>query len=282
MKLEGRTALITGGSRGIGRAAAEAFLKEGAKVMLIAESEGELAQTAAEFSREYSSQNVSWIICDVSDEKQVNDTVRETRKRFGSIDILVNAAGIYGPIGPTLEVDGAHWRKAYEVNVFGTLYMIRAAGEHMREKGHGKIINFSGGGDGPLPNFSAYNSSKVAIVRLTETLAEEFKPLGIEVNAIAPGAVNTKFLDEAIAAGEERVGKERYQKLLKQKQEGGTPPEKTADLCVWLASSASDGLTGKFLSATWDKWSEWNPEKIKEIMASSAFTIRRTDPYRND
>ncbi len=280
MKLQGKTALITGGSRGIGRAVAEAFLKEGARVFIVANDAEETSKTIEELSKEFS--GVAGMVCDVSNEADVDRVVRETAEKLGSIDILVNAAGIYGPIGPTLEIDTAHWRKTYEINVFGTLYMIRSAGKLMKDKKAGKIVNFSGGGDGPLPNFSAYNSSKVAIVRLTETLAEEFKPFGIEINAIAPGAVNTKFLDEALAAGEEKVGKERYQKLLKQKQEGGTPPEKTAELCVFLGSSDSDGLTGKFLSAAWDAWYEWDAKKIQEIMGGSAFTIRRVDPFRKD
>jgi len=286
MKLQNKTALITGGSRGLGRAVAEAFLQEGAKVFLVANGEQELSETLKELSEKFP--GVYGAVCDVSDEDSVKKTVAEAARGMGSVDILVNAAGIYGPIGSTLDVDSAHWRKTYEVNVFGTLYMTRAvvkmpeAGSSAIDSGHRKIINFSGGGDGPLPNFSAYNSSKIAIVRLTETLAEELKALRIDINAIAPGAVNTKFLDEALAAGEEKVGREKYQKLLEQKEQGGTPPEKTGALCVWLASPSSDGLTGKFLSAVWDNYPAWSPEKIKEIMESPAFTERRVDPYRAD
>lgn len=280
MKLKGKTALITGGSRGIGRAVAEAFLKEGARVFLVASGAEEIFKTSEKLSKEFS--GVGSAACDVSSEIEVEYAVQKAIEKMGTIDILVNAAGIYGPIGPALEVDSTHWRKTYEVNVFGTLYMIRSVGKRMKEKGSGKIINFSGGGDGPFPNFSAYNSSKVAIVRLTETLAEELKSFCIEINAIAPGAVNTKFLDEAIVAGEEKVGKERYQKFLKQKQEGGTSTEKAAEMCIFLASSASDGLTGKFLSVVWDAWQKWDAEKIKKIMNSSAFTLRRIDPFRKD
>lgn len=249
-------------------------------MFLVANGAEELSKTVAELSKIYP--DVEGVVCDVSDETAVKRTVNEAIEKLGSIDILVNAAGIYGPIGSTLEVDIAHWRKTYEVNVFGTLYLIRSVGAHMKEKGGGKIINFSGGGDGPFPNFSAYNSSKVAIVRLTETLAEEFKAWNININAIAPGAVNTKFLDEALAAGEEKVGSAQYQKMLKQKKEGGTPPEKTAEVCVFLASPASDGLTGKFLSVVWDTWREWDAAKIEEIMSGSAFTLRRIDPFRRD
>jgi NAD(P)-dependent dehydrogenase (short-subunit alcohol dehydrogenase family) len=280
MKLQGKTAFITGASRGIGKAVAQAFLAEGARVALVSNDADELAATAAAFSKIFS--GVACEVCDVSREEEVGKAVVALTGKLGPLHVLVNAAGIYGPIGPSLDIDIAHWRKTFEVNVFGTLYAIRRVAPGMKERGKGIIINFSGGGDGPLPNFSAYNASKVSVVRLTETLAEELKPWHIDVNCLAPGAVNTKFLDEALAAGEEKVGAERYQKLLKQKREGGVPPEKTAELCVWLASSASDGLTGKFLSAAWDKYQEWDSKKIREIMNSSAFALRRIDPFRKE
>ncbi len=287
MILKDKTALITGGSRGIGKAVARAFLREGARVMLAAySSEEELAKTAAELQEEFKKDTptVYYSRCDVSDPIAVKRLIKRTQEVFLSekIDIVVNAAGIYGPIGLSHEISLDEWRRTYEVNVFGTFIVVQEVVPCMIKNGGGKIINFSGGGDGPLPRFSAYNSSKVAVVRLTETLAEELKQWNIAVNAIAPGAVNTKFLDQALEAGEEKVGKKRYQELLKQKTEGGTPPEKTADLCVFLASSKSDGLTGKFLSAVWDHWYEWDEAKIKEIMSTSAFTIRRVDPYRKN
>ncbi len=280
MKLLGKKALITGGSRGIGRAVAEEFLKEGATVFLVANEPEELPRTVSELSMAFP--NVAGAVGDVSNEQDVNRVTNEAIEKMGTIDILVNAAGIYGPIGPMLDVDTAHWRRTYEVNVFGALYMVRAVGAQMKKKGKGKIVIFSGGGDGPFPNFTAYNSSKVAIVRLTETLAEELLPFGIEINAIAPGSVNTKFLDEALEAGEERVGKKKYQQFLKQKQDGGTPREKVAELCLFLGSSASDGLSGKLVSVLWDSWREWTAEKIQEIMKTPAFTLRRVDPFRKD
>jgi NAD(P)-dependent dehydrogenase (short-subunit alcohol dehydrogenase family) len=109
-------------------------------------------------------------------------------------------------------------------------------------------------------------------------LAEEAKENHIDINVIAPGAVNTKILDDALAAGEKAVGKERYAAMLKQKEEGGASAEKAAELCVFLASGASDGLSGKFLSAVWDDYKSWDAKKIKEIMASDAYTLRRVKP----
>ena len=273
MILEGKIALITGGSRGIGLAVARSFLKEGAKVMLSARSKDELEKTQSYLKKDFP--GVSVFPIDVSNYALVKSLVEETENKFGKIDILVNAAGIYGPIGPTSEIDVDLWRKTYEINVFGTFHVIRETLPSMIKDRSGKIINFSGGGDGPLPNFSAYNSSKVAIVRLTETIAAEVMDLGIDVNCIAPGPVNTGFLEEALKAGEEKVGKSKYQELLKQKAGGGVSPEKTAALCVFLASGVSDGLTGKFLSAVWDDWRKWDKKMIKEISKTDLYTLRR-------
>lgn len=273
MKLKDKTALITGGSRGIGKKVAEYFLREGASVMISARSFGELEKTKTELSQ--ISPKIVAEKADVSNGTVVKNLVQKTLSSFGRVDILVNAAGIYGPIGPSAEVDSEKWRETYEINVFGTFHMIQAVLPEMMKRNFGKIINFSGGGDGPLPNFSAYNSSKVAIVRLAETLAAELKSYKIDINCLAPGPVNTKFLEEALAAGEVKVGKEKYQALLRQKAEGGVSPEKAVALCLFLASSDSDGLTGKFLSAVWDKYWEWTKEDIKKISRSDAFTLRR-------
>ncbi|MBI2623059.1 MAG: SDR family oxidoreductase [Candidatus Liptonbacteria bacterium] len=270
--LKNKVALITGGSRGIGKAIAEAYLREGAKVMLVARSREELKAAKGELKK---FGEVESCPADVSRAGDVKAAVEATFRVFGRIDVLVNGAGAYGPIGPSEEVDFEKWKNTFEINVFGTFRMMQEVIPHMQRQKSGKIINFSGGGDTALPRFSAYHASKGAIVRLTETIAAEVKEYGIEVNCFAPGAVNTKFLDEALAAGEEKVGKERYEKLLKQKAEGGVSPEKAAALCVFLASSASDGLTGKFLSAVWDEYPKWGPKEIAEIMKTDQYTMRR-------
>ena len=124
---------------------------------------------------------------------------------------------------------------------------------------------------GPRPFFSAYSASKAGVVRFSENLAGEVAEHGIDVNAIAPGAVNTRMLDERLAAGV-AVGEgeiEIDQRLL---QEGGTDPERPAALVVYLASARSDGLTGRLLAAVWDRWEEFD---IAAIMASEAYTVRR-------
>lgn len=273
MVLKNKVALITGGSGYIGKAISRAFLREGAKVMLAARSVDELLVAKNELSDGF--KNVEICKADVVRSTDVKNLVKKTLKIFGKIDILVNAAGIYGPIGSSLDVNFDKWKQTFEINVFGTFNLMQRVLPIMIKKRKGKVINFSGGGDGPFPRFSAYNSSKAAVVRLTETMAAEVKDYHIDINAIAPGPVNSRFLQQALEAGEEAVGKKRYQALLKQKNEGGVPPEKAANLCVFLASSVSDGLTGKFLSAVWDDWKNWDKNKIIQTMKSDKYTLRR-------
>ena len=150
----------------------------------------------------------------------------------------------------------------------------------MIQRRKGKIVNFSGGGaTAPLPRFSAYAVSKSAVVRLTETLAEELKAFNIQVNAVAPGAVDTKLQDEVIAAGE-RAG-DLYARIQKMREsgEGGVPPDLAASLVSFLASDAADGLTGRLIAAPHDGWQAWDCERIQQIMAKPWFTLRRMDEH---
>jgi 3-oxoacyl-[acyl-carrier protein] reductase len=141
----------------------------------------------------------------------------------------------------------------------------------------GKIIVLSGGGaTNPLPNISSYAASKAAVVRLMETLAEELKPFHVDVNAIAPGALATRLVDEVLAAGPEKVGAAFYEKNKQWKEKGATPPELGARLAVYLASPQSDGITGKLISAQWDPW-----EKLHEFKADlngDIYALRRIVP----
>jgi len=263
--------VITGGSRGIGKAIALAFLETGADVFLIARSADELAGVQKEFS---SLGKVHVHAADVSHPEEVERAANEVKKIFGSVDVLVNAAGIYGPIGLVTEVDPAAWRAALEVNLFGTFIATHYFAPLMQVADGGCIINFVGGGEGAYPHFSSYVSAKGGIARFTETVASELKPWHIRVNAIAPGAVNTKFLDDLLAAGPEKTGKEAYEKSLMQKESGGVSSDKAARLCLFLASDVAREMTGKILSAVWDPY-ETFPAHAAEIMSSDLYTMRR-------
>ncbi|HXJ76518.1 MAG TPA: SDR family oxidoreductase, partial [Candidatus Dormibacteraeota bacterium] len=144
--------------------------------------------------------------------------------------------------------------------------------------GRGKIIVLSGGGaTNPLPNISAYAASKAAVVRLMETLAEELKTSGIDVNAIAPGALATRFVDDVLAAGPAKVGAAFYEKNKQWKEKGATPLELGASLAVYLASPESDGITGKLLSAQWDPWRTLQLHR-DELARSDIYCLRRIVP----
>jgi NAD(P)-dependent dehydrogenase (short-subunit alcohol dehydrogenase family) len=279
MKLEGKSAIITGASQGLGKAIARQFVREGANVCLCAR-DGALLEIVAEELRQVASkeQKVAGRAADVSQEDQVEAVFAEAVRAFGRFEILVNNAGVYGPKGPTEEVDLAEWVRAVQINLYGTLIPSRIATRHFKMGGYGKIINLSGGGaTSPLPRLSAYAASKAAVVRLTETLAEELREHRIDVNAVAPGALNTRLLDEVLAAGPERVGEDFYKKALKQRDAGGVPLERGAQLCVYLASAESDGVTGKLISAQWDPWERLH-EHRKQLASSDIFTLRRIVP----
>lgn len=283
MLLQGKTALIIGGSRGIGKSIAEEFLKEGAKICIAGRSFQTLIKTQWELAQFFKHN----IVVSYSDTKVPLTLVRSvdfTRLCLGPIDIMVNAAGIHGEIGLFSKSNPNDWEEAIKVNLIGTANAMRVVLPDMISRGYGKIINFSGGGaTSPRPYFSSYAVSKTAVVRLTETVAEEMRELGvaIDINAIAPGAINTRLLDEVISAGPEKSGQKEYELALKRKADGGEDPKKAAALAVFLASNLSDGLTGRLISAVWDKWQDI-PLHLKKIMGSDIFTLRRITPKERD
>lgn len=278
MKLEGKVALITGASQGLGKEIAAHYLAEGAKVAICARDQATLGRARDELAQGASSGAVLAVAADVTRETDVAALVVRTVSAFGGLDILVNNAAIYGPMGPTETVDLDQWVQAIHVNLIGVLLPCRAAIPEMRKRGGGKIINLSGGGaTQPMPRISAYAASKAAVVRLTETLAQELAADRIDVNAIAPGALNTRLLDQVIAAGSDAVGASFFDKALAQRESGGTPLAKGAGLSVYLASDESDGITGKLISAQWDPWASLQ-DHADTLRAGDIYTLRRIVP----
>jgi len=272
MSLQGETVVITGGGRGIGEAVAQAFARAGANLVLFARTGAEVARVARD--AEQSGAQALAVAGDVSRRPDVERLTAVALEQFGRIDVLINAAGVYGPIGPLMENDMDEWARAIEINLLGTVYCLHAVLPRMVAQHKGVVVNFSGGGAvAPFPRFSAYGASKAAVVRLTETIAEEVKASGVRVNAIAPGAVNTGLLDEVLTA-RERAGAEFYAKSLAQKSSGGTAPERAAELAVFLASPAAAGITGRLISAVWD---DWKALPAQELNRSALFTLRRID-----
>jgi NAD(P)-dependent dehydrogenase (short-subunit alcohol dehydrogenase family) len=279
MKLSGLNAIITGASQGLGLEIARHYVLAGASIAICARDIAKLDSATKELrTRATTGQKIFALACDVSDEAAVNQFTAAAIAALGSIQILVNNAGVYGPKGPSESVDWGEWKRAIEINLYGVVLPTRAIVSHLKQQGRGKIINLSGGGaTQPLPMISAYAASKASVVRLTETLAEELRPYHIDVNAVAPGALNTRLLDEVLSAGPAVVGASFYQKALKQCDTGGTPLELGASLCVYLASAESDGLTGKLLSAQWDPWRDFAMHK-DVLLKSDIYTLRRIVP----
>ena len=263
----------------MGRAIAEQLVLEGANVVICARDGATLARTRDELkARATMGQKVFAKACDVSSEKEVQDLVAFALAQLGSLEILVNNAGVYGPMGPTESVPLAEWQRTIEINLYGVLIPSRAVIPHFKHAGRGKIIILSGGGaTQPLANISAYAASKAGVVRLMETLAEELRVFHVDVNGIAPGAMATRLMDEVLAAGPEKVGQAYYEKNKSWKTEGATPLHLGASLAVYLASSVSDGITGKLISAPWDPWARLH-EHREELGASDIYCLRRIVP----
>jgi 3-oxoacyl-[acyl-carrier protein] reductase len=273
--LAGRVAIVTGGSRGIGLAIARALGRAGARVAIASRTASELEAARGALAGE----GVEALAraTDVAKMEDARALADEVLARWGRIDVLVNNAGVNGAIGRLDACDPREWRLAYEVNVFGTMHMCAAVLPSMCAARRGKIVNLAGGGvggPGVAPRVSAYTSSKAAVVQLTEALAREIMEDGVQVNAIAPGAVVTEMTAAVVAAGPERAGRELYERTLKQRESGGETPELAAALVVWLASEASGRLTGKMLSAKWDKVEGID---VASANASSLYSLRRID-----
>jgi NAD(P)-dependent dehydrogenase (short-subunit alcohol dehydrogenase family) len=277
--LEGRAALITGANQGLGLAIARAFVDAGASVMLCARDGAMLERARDEVSAAAGrDQRVLARASDVSRPADVEELARVTLDAFPDLQILVNNAGVYGPMGASEDVDWSEWVRAIEINVLGSVLACRAFLPHFKRRRYGKIVQLSGGGaTNPLPRLSAYAASKAAIVRFAESLALEVREHGIDVNAIAPGALNTRMMRELLDAGPALVGHAFYDRMKTIAEGGATPLEKGAALTVFLASAASDGITGKLLSAVWDPW-ESLPEHRTDLDSTDVYTLRRVVP----
>jgi NAD(P)-dependent dehydrogenase (short-subunit alcohol dehydrogenase family) len=219
------------------------------------------------------------VVCpaDLGKEDDIARLVAAAVRELGGVDILVSNAGVNGPFGTVDALDWPEWRAAFEVNFFGAVNCCRLALPHLRRARRGKIVLISGGGaTAPLPKITAYGAAKAALVRYAESLALE-EAETIDVNCVAPGAMKTQLTAEYIEKGRGVLPPDFLARIEKLLADGGTPPERAADLVVYLASAESDGLTGKLVSAVWDPW-PFDAAAQKRLMASDAYTLRRVVP----
>ena len=273
----GKNVLITGGSTGLGFETAKLFVSNGANVIICSRNVKELEAASSKLSEEKinQSQQIRFTKADVGNISEIDSLFAFS----GTPDVLVTCAGIYGPIGRIENNSWDEWEYTLRVNLFGTVYCIRKAVSLWKNENRGgKIVCLSGGGATKgMPNFSSYAASKSAVVRTVETIALENKDSGIYINAVAPGALNTRMLDQALNAGQESTGSDTYRKLITQKENGGASVQNAAELIAYLASDISDGITGKLISAVWDDWKEFHEHK-KFLENPEIYTLRRIIP----
>jgi NAD(P)-dependent dehydrogenase (short-subunit alcohol dehydrogenase family) len=269
-----KTCLITGASKGLGEVLAQRFWAAGFSLHLVARSKDGLDSVKASLLvRE--NQTCEVYVCDLAEQRSVNELVVEVKAGSPRLDVLINNAAIHGPIGSLWESDFTEWLQAIQVDLLSPVALCHALVPWMKETGGGSIINISGGGaTGPRPNFSAYGTAKAAMVRFSETLAEEAREIGIRVNCIAPGAMKTALLGEVLEKGAHASGDREYATASKVFAEGGASMDRVADLALFLASEASNGITGKLISAVWDNWGDW-PQHLDELNKSDVYTLRR-------
>src|SRR5258708_4738664 len=258
-----KVCLMVGASGVLGGAVAQLFDREGALLALA----GHGRKPNGLFGKPARNERSLSLQFNVRHWKEVSLALEQVQAHFGGLDVVVNCAGFQGPIGPTQTIEPNIWTRTVEINFFGCFYLARAAVPIMLARRGGKIIYFSGGGaTSSRPFFSAYSASKAAVVRFTETLADELRNTNIQVNAIAPGPVRSRMWDEMRAAGA-AGGPKTIEEIRQMDLTGGGPAERAAALALVLASEGSGSPTGRPISAVHDKW-EGMEQRIPKIMGT--------------
>lgn len=264
--------VVTGSSSGIGRALVERLLAAGHELWGLARSDQ--AELVGSSDGRFRATR-----CDVAQWSAVERAAQEVTAGWGQIDALVTCAGLQGEIGRTVTAEPQRWTETVRANLDGTFHAVRAFDALLAQAPRrAKVVCFSGGGaTKPRPRFSAYGVAKTGVVRLVETIAEEERGRAYDINAVAPGAINTRLTDEVLALGPEVVGEAEFAAAQKQKASGGASLGKALGLVEWLLSPASDGITGRLLSAPWDPWPTLH-QHAEDLAKSDIFTLRRIVP----
>ncbi|MGW7351464.1 SDR family NAD(P)-dependent oxidoreductase [Streptomyces sp. NPDC054784] len=275
--LAGCNVLVTGGSTGIGRAAAEACLQAGARVVVCARTGADVTAAVADM-RERHGDRVHGMAADVTRIQDVEAVLDLLEQRYGPVHGLVHAAAVLGPIGPLSTTDPDAWFDAVRTNLFGTYLTVRQTCRRMETGTGGRIALFAGGGAAaPFPRYTSYASAKAAVVRLTETVAVESAEHGIEINCIAPGFVATRMHRDTLAAGDEAGADYLARTKALLSGEGGVAPEVGGEAAAFLVSAAAQGITGKFVAAPYDGWRTWH-HHLESLRDTDIYTLRRILP----
>jgi NAD(P)-dependent dehydrogenase (short-subunit alcohol dehydrogenase family) len=245
MRLEGKTALITGAGRGLGRACASTFAREGANVALMSRTMAELEETARLVEQEGARALI--LDLDITDEPAVRTGVDKIRSELGPVTILVNSAAIVGPAAPLHELDPDDWDRTLAVNLGGARMVSQEVIPHMIDSGGGRIVNVTSGmAEIVLPLFGAYGASKAALNHMTRTMAEELRGLEIQVNGLDPGVMDTAMQEEIRGLGPDVLGKHIFEQFNSFKESGHlSAPGDVAELALFLVSDSGVGITGE-------------------------------------
>jgi NAD(P)-dependent dehydrogenase (short-subunit alcohol dehydrogenase family) len=275
--LRASVALVTGGGRGLGRVLAQALAAAGAAVGVMGRSPHDLAETVRLI--EAAGGVAAAAAADVTDERATGEAVEALRRRLGPADVLINNAGINGPIGPTWEVPSDEWWRTLEVNLRGVLVCTRLVLPDMLARGRGRIVNVtSNAGVFRWPGVSAYSVSKAAVVKLTENLAIEVRDTGVSVFSFHPGLLPIG-LSEAVLApdvpADSPAGRVAGWARREFAEGRGADPGRAAELVVQLASGRGDSLSGRHLSVDDDL--ELLLGRVDEIRRDDLCTLRVRD-----
>jgi NAD(P)-dependent dehydrogenase (short-subunit alcohol dehydrogenase family) len=264
-----KVAVVTGGGRGLGRAFAQALAAAGYAIAVVARSEAELGETVALV--QLSGGMASAFPADVIDGAAVDRAFTEVERALGPVELLVNNAGVVGPLGPFAESDAAAWWRTLEVNLRGQILCAHRALPAMIARRRGRIINIaSGGGATMLPYFSAYVTSKTALIRFSECLAYELKPHGVAVFAMGPGTVRTAMSKYSLNSPEGRTWLPWFRDIFDEGRD--LPPERPAALLVALASGRADILSGRYVYPADDL--DRMIEEAREIEARKLYSLQ--------
>lgn len=263
--------LITGANGFLGQRLSMMYLERGFSLILMARKFDD-EFTKSLHNKCNKSQTIDFICCDLLNHDELYGAIMMVKKKYQSLNVLVNNAAIQNPISDIENLDINDWKMNIELNLNVPVLMCNAMIPLLKKNSFSSIINISGGGaTGPRPEFSAYAASKTALVRFTETIALELEKYNINVNAIAPGVMPSQMMQDIIK--KEKVN-DREKKTAHHSINEPFEIKEILDLFEFLSSDVSAGLTGRLISAKWDNWKQW-PSNLMELIDKDLYTLRR-------
>ncbi|MEC7489535.1 MAG: SDR family NAD(P)-dependent oxidoreductase [Pseudomonadota bacterium] len=267
-------AIITGATGGLGSELSKRFWTDNYSVILVGRDKKKLGRLRESLPARRG-QYCEIFLCDFSDLENVKRFCQAAINPLRYVHVLINNAAIQGPVGRSWEIDTTDWMKIINVNFLAPIEITSHVVRKMKQAGYGSVVNLSGGGaTSPRPNFNCYGSLKAALVRFSETLAEELRSTGITVNCVAPGVMPTALLKEVVSAGVTRTGSKEQTIAGEVFDKNDFSFSAAVDLIMFLTGKEGRTITGKLVSAVWDNWKAW-PVSATPLLESDVYTLRR-------